>query len=220
MSGGYLPSAVEFMDHRSLGLVGDLLPFRLRDERAALLIVEVDGAPKQVHRDMELIGDICRRTGAIRLLPAADEREREQIWDVRRQISLRIHDTAALYIPEDVVVPIGRIAELVDALPEFEREYGLLIYTFGHAGDGNIHLNITAASRDSQERAETGVEALLSRVLTMEGTISGEHGIGAAKMRFLPMELSLESIQLQRGIKDLFDPNLVLNPGKIFSHDN
>jgi D-lactate dehydrogenase (cytochrome) len=216
MSRGHLPSAIEFMDHKSLHLVGDLLPFSVAGEQAAVLIVEVDGVPAPIAQEIEQIGDICRERGATRLLPAVDEADRKRVWEVRRQISLRIHDTAPLYVPEDVVVPIGRIAELVDALPEFEARYQLLIYAFGHAGDGNIHLNITAASRENLERVESGVKALLSKVLDLGGTISGEHGIGAAKITHLPMELSTESIELQKGIKRLFDPNLVLNPGKIF----
>ena len=90
------------------------------------------------------------------------------------------------------------------------------IYCFGHAGDGNIHLNITAESRDKAPRVLEGIRAVLERVLSLGGTISGEHGIGFAKREFLPMELSEESIRLQRAIKSVFDPNLILNPGKLF----
>ncbi|MBW1747482.1 MAG: FAD/FMN-containing dehydrogenase, partial [Deltaproteobacteria bacterium] len=162
------------------------------------------------------IGKICENVGATHLLPAPDNEERERIWEMRRQVSLRIHDNSALYIPEDVAVPLGKIPALVAELPKFEAEYGLEIYAFGHAGDGNIHLNITAQSRDNMTRVEKGVRNILSRVIQMGGTISGEHGIGEAKKRYLPMELSAESIRLQTEIKNVFDPNMVLNPGKIF----
>ncbi|MGW8325200.1 MAG: FAD-binding oxidoreductase, partial [Desulfobacterales bacterium] len=146
--------------------------------------------------------------------------EREDIWNVRRQVSLRIHDNYALYIPEDVVVPIGKIPSLVAELPKLEAEYGFDIYTFGHAGDGNIHLNITAQNRNNMNRVEMGVKTILSRVIQMGGTISGEHGIGQAKKRYLAMELSAESIRLQTEIKKVFDPNMILNPGKIFPKEN
>ena len=216
MGRGHLPSAIEFMDHKCLELLGDLLPFPVPGEQASLLIIETDGAADQIGAEIGKIAAICRETGARELLPAADEAERARIWEVRRQISLRIHDHAALYISEDVAVPIGRIADLVAELPAFEARYGLFIYAFGHAGDGNIHLNVTAADREHLPRVERGITALPRLVLEMGGTISGEHGIGEAKKRFLPLELSPESIRLQQGIKRLFDPRLILNPGKIF----
>ncbi len=215
MNRGHLPSAIEFMDHKCLKLVGDLLPFTVPGEQPTLLIIETDGVPEQIEREIGLIGDICRRAGASHLLPAPDGPEREKIWGVRRQVSLRIHDFADIYIPEDVVVPIGRIADLADALPDLEARYGVYIFAFGHAGDGNIHLNITAQTGSDPQGIEASLTAILSTVLGMGGTISGEHGVGEAKRRFVPMELSGESLRLQEGLKRLFDPNMILNPGKI-----
>ena len=217
---GHLPSAIEFLDSKCLKLVGDLLPFKVSGENSSLLFIETDGHAEHIHREIERIGNICREIGAVHILPAPEAGDRERIWDVRRQVSLRIHDNSALYFPEDVVVPIARIADLVNTLPEFEAEYGLYIYAFGHAGDGNIHLNITADSRDQIKRVEKGVTAILARVLEMGGTISGEHGIGAWKMDYLPMEIESESIRLQKGIKALFDPNMILNPGKLFKFNH
>jgi len=216
LTSGHLPSAIEFLDAKCLSLVNDLLPFKVPGEKSTLLIIEIDGAPNQIKHEIDVIGKICENLGATHLLPAPDNEERERIWEMRRQVSLRIHDNSALYIPEDVAVPLGKIPALVAELPKFEAEYGLEIYAFGHAGDGNIHLNITAQSRDNMTRVEKGVRNILSRVIQMGGTISGEHGIGEAKKRYLPMELSAESIRLQTEIKNVFDPNMVLNPGKIF----
>jgi D-lactate dehydrogenase (cytochrome) len=213
---GHLPSAIEFMDHKCLAIVGDLLPFAVPGEKASLLIIETDGDTRQIENEIEIIGRLCTESGATHLLPAPDESEREHIWEVRRQVSRRIQDNANLYVPEDVAVPINRIAELVDALPELEEKYGLEIYTFGHAGDGNIHISLSIQNLENIERVEKCVEAIYTLVLKMNGTISGEHGIGIAKKKFLSMELSAESIRLQQGIKKLFDPNLILNPGKIF----
>ena len=217
---GHLPSAIEFLDAKCLLLVKDILPFHIPGETSTLLIIEVDGNLEQTKRDIKTIGKILKEVGATHLLPAFNEKEREDIWNVRRQVSLRIHDNYALYIPEDVVVPLGKIPALVAELPEFEAEYGFDIFAFGHAGDGNIHLNITAQNRDNMNRVEKGVKAILARVIQMGGTISGEHGIGQAKKRYLSMELSAESIRLQSEIKKVFDPNMILNPGKIFPEED
>jgi glycolate oxidase subunit GlcD len=213
---GHLPSAIEFLDAKCLLLVKDILPFHVSGKKSTLLIIEVDGDPGQTQRDIETIGKILKQAGAAHLLPAFNKEEREDIWNVRRQVSLRIHDNYALYIPEDVAVPLGKITALVSELPKLEAEYGFEIYAFGHAGDGNIHLNITSQSRDNMNRVEMGVRNILNRVIQMGGTISGEHGIGQAKKQYLSMELSAESIRLQSAIKKVFDPNMILNPGKIF----
>ena len=217
---GHLPSAIEFLDARCLLLVKDILPFHVPGEKSTLLIIEVDGNPDQTKQEINTVGRILKEVGAIHLFPAFNKKEREDIWNVRRQVSLRIHDNYALYIPEDVVVPIGKIPALVAELPKLESEYGFDIYAFGHAGDGNVHLNITAQNRDNMNRVEMGVKTVLSRVIQMGGTISGEHGIGQAKKRYLSMELSAESIRIQTEIKKVFDPNMILNPGKIFPKEN
>lgn len=216
MAEGHLPSAIEFLDHRCLALVGELLPFALPTGKPSLLLMELDGPAEQIAPEMETVISLATNEGAIHVLRAPNEQDRQRIWEVRRQVSLRIHDHAVLYIPEDVAVPLSAIARLVDALPDFEARYGIEIFAFGHAGDGNIHLNITTQDLARQPRAEQGVKALLEMVLELGGTISGEHGIGLAKKEFLPMEISPASIRLQQGIKQLFDPNLILNPGKIF----
>jgi glycolate oxidase subunit GlcD len=213
---GHLPSAMEFMDARCLSLVKEILPFHVPGEKSTLLIIEVDGDPEQTIREINHIEMILKEVGATHVLPASSEKDRQDVWNVRRQVSLRIHDNHALYIPEDVVVPIGKIPVLVAELPKFEAEYGFKIYAFGHSGDGNIHLNITAQNRKNLKRMEMGVRAILARVIQMNGTISGEHGIGQAKKRYLSMELSTENIRIQTEIKKVFDPNLILNPGKIF----
>lgn len=214
---GHCPSALEFLDYRCLELVGDLLPFQGVKGTGAMLLVEADGEPERIQREIEAMGEVCLEGGASDVLMAPDEARRTRMWDVRKAVSLRIEERYPLDVFEDVVVPLGRIAELVACLPEYEKACGMTIYCFGHAGDGNIHLNITADSREAAPRVEEGVREILKRVLEMGGTMSGEHGVGIAKQRFLPLELSPESIHLQRAIKLLFDPNLILNPGKVFT---
>ncbi len=216
MSQGYLPSAMEFLDHKCLSLVGELLPFSLPGDKPSILIIEIDGPQSLIDEEIETICSIAAAEGAVKLIKAASAEQREKVWAVRRQVSLRIHEYAKLYIPEDIVVPLTAIAELVDALPFYEKKYGIEVFAFGHAGDGNIHLNITTQDTGKEDLAREGTKALLDLALRLQGTISGEHGIGIAKSQYLPMELSKNSIELQRNIKKLFDPNLVLNPGKIF----
>jgi D-lactate dehydrogenase (cytochrome) len=213
---GHTPCAMEFMDRKCITLVKDLLPFDETDRTNALLLVETDGNPGTIEDDMEIMGQICLECGAMNVMMAPDSVKRARMWEVRREVSLRIESGFPLYIPEDVVVPLGKIAEFVACLPEYEHSYGMHIFSFGHAGDGNIHLNITAENRASREQVEEGIKSLLKLVIGMGGTISGEHGIGIAKRRHLPLELSAESIRIQKEIKNIFDPAHILNPGKIF----
>jgi D-lactate dehydrogenase (cytochrome) len=219
MAGGCCPSACEFLDARCLALVGDLLPFHDLPPGAALLLLETDGTAEAAAADMDLAIAACRKSGARHFLPGGSPEEREHLWDVRRQVSLRIHDAGPVYIPEDVVRPLAEIAGFVAELPRYEAEYAMTVYAFGHAGDGNIHLNVTAPDRSTIERVEEGIVALLKRVLELGGTMSGEHGIGCAKRRFLDLELSPASRRIQTAIKKILDPNGILNPGKLFDED-
>jgi len=208
---------LEFMDSRCLELVGDLLPFAGVREAGAMLLIESDGAPETIRREIEGVREICLAGGASDALIALDADRRERMWEVRRAISLRIEESHPVDIQEDIVVPVGSIAEFVESLPGYEAAHRVKIYAFGHAGDGNIHLSITAESLDARKAAEIGVREIIQKVIAMGGTMSGEHGIGTAKQPFLPLELSQGSIRLQRAIKLLFDPNLILNPGKVFA---
>lgn len=216
MSKGHLPSAIEFMDHKCLHLVGELLPFTLPGGKASALIIEIDGPQSLVMDEIETIKTITREAGAMDIVEARNEEERSRIWGVRRQVSLRIHEYAHLYIPEDIVVPISKIADLVEALPSYEEKYGFEVFAFGHSGDGNIHLNITTQKPEQEAQALAGTRALLELTISLGGTISGEHGIGIAKAEFVAMEIEEESIELQKQIKTLFDPNMISNPGKLF----
>ncbi|MDP3426646.1 MAG: FAD-linked oxidase C-terminal domain-containing protein [Humidesulfovibrio sp.] len=222
MTRGHLPSAMEFLDARCLALVGDLLPFSVSGGQSALVLVEADGDPDQVRREADAIGAICRELGATHLVPPATtgtkegDAGREAIWAVRRSVSTRIHEACAVYLPEDIAVPIGKIADMVAALPEVERLHGVTIYAFGHAGDGNIHLNLTAQNEALRPQVEAAAVDCVRLALALGGTISGEHGIGLAKRGLLPLEIEPVSLRLQRGLKALLDPNNVLNPGKIF----
>lgn len=212
---GHLPAALEFMDSKCLGLVKDLMPISIHEEKAAFVIIEVDGSERETKESLAEIGSILEDMGASELFEAQDESQREKIWSVRRQISIRIREASVINVAEDIAVPVGRIADLVSTLPDMERKWGVFLYAFGHAGDGNIHINITAPQKNHSDLDEA-IRDVLKTTVEMEGTISGEHGIGYAKKSFLDLELSPASINIQKGIKKLFDPDLILNPGKIF----
>jgi glycolate oxidase len=225
MTRGHLPSAMEFLDARCLKLVGDLLPFGVEGEQSALVLVETDGDAEETARAVAGIEAICRELGALNILPPATsgtdagDAGREAIWKVRRSVSTRIHETNAVYISEDIAVPIGRIADMVAALPGVEARHGITIFAFGHAGDGNIHLNLTAPDETLRPQVEAAAEDCVRLALGLGGTLSGEHGIGLVKRSLLPLEIEPVSLKLQRGLKALLDPQNVLNPGKIFPEE-
>lgn len=216
LANGCIPCALEFLDRNCLDLVGDSLPFESARSAGAFLLVQADGAATVVDAEVEKMGALCLDNGAIDVIWAPDSYKRAQMWEVRKQVSVTIENSSPVYIPEDVVVPIAGIADFVENLPDFADRYQVKIYAFGHAGDGNIHLNITAQSRASMPQVEEGIYAILEKVVSMGGTISGEHGIGLAKRRFLHLELAPANVCLQRSIKQVFDTNQILNPGKIF----
>ena len=156
--------------------------------------------------------------GATPVTLATSEAERERLWNARRLISPALRATGLLKINHDVVVPRGRIPELFGVIDELRVAYRLKIAAFGHAGDGNIHVNlmIDGGSSDERARAKAAERVLFERVVALEGSISGEHGIGFAKAQYLGIELSVEEIALMKRVKAAFDPNGILNPGKIF----
>jgi D-lactate dehydrogenase (cytochrome) len=192
----------------------------VEDKSASLLIIELDGRTEAITPEIDMVAAICTEHGATHLMPGGTRKERDTIWNVRREVSTRIREHAARSFSEDVVVPIGSIASFIAEVPDFENRFGLDIFAFGHAGDGNIHLILTvprAARPDTQApRLEDGIEAVARRVLELGGTISGEHGVGEAKKHLLPLEIAPASLRLQRGIKQLFDPCNIMNPGKVF----
>jgi glycolate oxidase len=214
-----VPAAVELLDGDSLEAVRETVsPDLVPPGTAAALIVEVDGTPNGVEEDLDRAIDACRSAGANEITRAASDAERDTIWSVRRQVSLALKATGLVKINHDVVVPRGRVPELFDVIGEIKRTYKLRVASFGHAGDGNIHVNLLLRPGDAEEqaRAKEAEHFLFSRVVALEGSISGEHGIGFAKAPYLPLELSAEGIALMKRVKAAFDPNGILNPGKIF----
>lgn len=214
-----VPSAIELIDERSLRAVHEHLGRSLvPGHPSALLVVEVDGMASAVEEEIRRVGDACTRAGASGLVRATSAEERDDVWRIRREISPALKATGLLKINHDVVVPRGRIPQLFDLVAGIANVHALRVACFGHAGDGNIHVNfmIDRGSAVERERARRAERQLFEGVVGLEGSISGEHGIGFAKAPYLSIELSADEIALMKRVKAAFDPNNILNPGKIF----
>lgn len=213
-----IPRCVEYLDEECLCLIRDHLSFDMAPNIKALLIIELDGDLHTVEKDAELISDFCFSCDALDVRVAKNETEAQTLWDARKALSPILYKIAANKINEDIVVPINKIPEMVEVTQRIQRTSGLKVVSFGHAGDGNIHCNIMYDKSDKDElaRAQKAVEELFNATLHLGGTITGEHGVGITKKRFLPMEIGETQIELMRGIKKVFDPLNILNPGKIF----
>ena len=223
LKSGILPTTLEYMDQTALHVVNDYLPLALPQSSRALLLIEVDGdmhsTEEQGEKLLQLLADRQRYPGILEVRQAHNEREVEDLWKARRSISPATFKLRPHKISEDVVVPKTKIPQLVDFTENLSRELDIVILTFGHAGDGNIHVNIMVDKDNPEEnqKGQTAKKRLFEHVMTLSGTLSGEHGIGMTKAPFLSLELDETSLALMRNIKSLFDPNNVLNPGKIFS---
>ena len=216
-----VPAAVELIDATSLRAAQAYTGAAAAEPAfaaAALLIIECDGTAAAAAEEIERVADACRAAGATHVRRAATEAAREELWGVRRQVSLALRATGLLKINHDVVVPRGRVPQLFDVIAGIASRYTLRIASFGHAGDGNIHVNLMLDPHDGAERARAAdaERELFEQVVALEGSISGEHGIGFAKAPYLSIELSAVEIALMRRVKAAFDPNGILNPGKIF----
>jgi glycolate oxidase len=215
-----VPAALELIDGESLEAVARYLNVRSLAPAGtgAMLLLEVDGIASSVNEEADRVEQACRESGATEVLRARDDAERQELWRVRRELSYSLKMVTPLKFNHDVVVPKGRIPELFALVERIRRDFRLRIPCFGHAGDGNIHVNIMVDQNDDAEiaRAHEAEPVLFAGVVALEGSISGEHGIGFAKAPFLPLELSADEIALMKRVKQAFDPHGILNPGKIF----
>jgi glycolate oxidase len=214
-----LPSALEFLDKEIIQCIRENLSetkFAIPEDAESLLIIEVDG--KCPDDDIKTIDDVLRKKGVIKTIVAKDAKEQEEIWDIRRSISPVITQIAPKKINEDIVVPRDKIPKAVKMIEGIASKYNLKIVKFGHAGDGNIHVNIMIDDKDEDEvkRADSALYELFEKVIALSGTISGEHGVGISKAPFIRLELKDTEIELMKKIKELFDPKNILNPNKIF----
>ena len=217
-----VPAAVELVDRDSLdALHAHLGKSLVPADSGAALILEVDGMASAVEEEIALVEQACLTARATDVHRAGNDAEREEMWQMRRELSAALKRISSTKLNNDVVVPRGRVPQLFDLVARIREESRLPIACFGHAGDGNIHVNIMVPEgmRDEERvmtRAREAERALFEGVVALEGSISGEHGIGFTKARYLHLELSDAEIAPMKRVKAAFDPHGILNPGKIF----
>ncbi len=213
---GILPRCLELMDRYAIEAVEEYKPTGL-PLVDAMLLVEIDGAYSTVKENADIIADICRSKGG-EIQIAEDSISRDKLWQARRAIAPALHHLAPDKINHDIVVPRTEIPNMLKFLRNLSERHSIKIVCFGHAGDGNLHVNIMLNRENKEEykKAQYLAKEIIEETLRLGGTISGEHGIGLTKSDYLTMELGNKEIDLMRGIKRLFDYKNILNPGKIF----
>jgi glycolate oxidase len=222
IAAGLVPRCIEMLDGGTLEAVR-ARGVGIDPKAGALLLMEVDGEPAACEAAMERVGTVTDEAGAIAVLAAQDEAQRDRLWEARRQMSPATRAMARFKISEDVVVPRTRMVALFDGIDRLRdainpeaTEHAIRVLTYGHAGDGNMHVNFLWNDASAAPRVSDGLDRLFRTVIELGGTLSGEHGIGTSKSEFLPLEQGAELIDLQRRIKATFDPKGLLNPHKIF----
>lgn len=215
---GLLPMAMEVIDKFCVAAVEENFAFGLSKDAEAILLVAVDGSIEEVKRSAELVERIITENGGFDVMRARSKEEEDKLWDVRRAISPSLMKYGTLKINEDVVVPRSKVPELVAKIEEIGRKHDTFVANFGHAGDGNIHVNFVVDRSDSQAiaRARKCVAETFQLSVDLGGTISGEHGIGYVKAQYLDYAVDQPTMEILKGIKKVFDPNGILNPGKMF----
>tara|TARA_R110002073_G_scaffold286245_1_gene450905 strand:+ start:1061 stop:2428 length:1368 start_codon:yes stop_codon:yes gene_type:complete len=210
-----IPSALEFLDAGSLNLIRGRFPEMLPSDSRAMLMIEVDGSPHEISDAIAVILLACRVDG---LLQAAQTQDTATLWKTRKALSPLLRDIAPKKINEDVVVPVSTLPEFLEGLSRLSNQYQLANVNFGHAGNGNIHVNLLINPDDLDEvnRAEQCLNDIFDLVIRLNGTLSGEHGIGSEKRAYVDKEIDTVTLGLMKQVKQVFDPNNILNPGKLF----
>ncbi len=213
-----VPVACEVLDRNSIDAVESEYAFGLAADANALLIVAVDGSSEEVERQARVVEQVVRAGGGYDVVRAETREEEERLWDVRRAISPAIKKYGTLKFNEDVVVPRSRVPELVERVVEIARRHETFVVNFGHAGDGNIHINFMCDREDKESvrRGRECVRETFGVAIELGGTISGEHGIGYVKAPYLEMAITAATIETMKQLKRALDPRGILNPGKVF----
>lgn len=215
MAQPYTPSALEFLDNGALNLIRNKHKNLLPENAKAYLMIEVDGSQQEIIEATEAILQACQVEGLIEAKPAHDTKA---LWAARKALSPLLKDIAPKKINEDIAVPVSHLPELLTGLEKLSAQYQISNVNFGHAGNGNIHVNLLVNPDNAEEmqRAYACLDEVFSLVLSLQGTLSGEHGVGMAKRPFVSREIDATTMQLMKQVKLTFDPNNILNPGKLF----
>ena len=214
-----VPRALEFIDEEAIKAVRFYKGSGSIESTKAMLLIEVDGSPETVRRDALRIMNICKNNKAFDVRKAETEEEVDALWSVRRSISPALYTISKGKINQDICVPRSNLTRMLNKISEIGTKHGVKIVNFGHAGDGNIHINILIdpSLPEEMRRAENAVGDIFKETVNLGGTLSGEHGVGNTKSKYLSLEIKPRELKLMKDIKTLLDPNGILNPGKIFS---
>ncbi len=212
------PCILEFIDGRAIKMIRDYAETDLPEGAGAMLMIEVDGSAEQLDLAEQAVSRAAAGPGLRELRSARDEAERKALWAARKALSPAQRKIAPKKINEDVVVPVSRMADLIGGLEALSERFGILIVNFGHAGNGNIHVNLLVDPDDPKQMAvvDECLDQVFRLVLSLRGTLSGEHGIGYDKKQFVVLEIEPAALELMKQIKKQFDPAGILNPGKLF----
>ncbi len=216
MSQPVIPCALEFIDKNAIEMIREYSSAYLPENAQALLMIEVDGDKNCLSQQATQLQQVIRDSGCIELKVAHSDIEVKALWQTRKALSPALRKIAPKKINEDVVVPVAHIPELLEQLDVFAKKYQIRIVNFGHAGNGNIHVNLLVNPDDNKQMqaAEKCLAEIFQLVLKLDGTLSGEHGIGLEKLDFIDWELDDTHLQLMQAVKQQFDPHQILNPGK------
>ncbi len=216
MTSGVFPSALEFMDRACIKAVNDYKGLGLPENKVGLLLIEIDGHPIAVQEELVEVENLLKEMG-VDVRVARTKEEEENLWAARRALGPAISKLGSGKVNEDIVVPRSRLAEYIPAVNRLAEKYGLICAIFGHIGDGNLHVNFMFDKTNPEEvqRVERAVEELFKLTVDFGGSITGEHGVGITKKPFLKLQLGDVGIELVRGVKKLFDPLNLFNPGKL-----
>jgi glycolate oxidase len=218
MTSGIFPSALEFMDRDAIRAVEEFKPVGLPKDVSALLLVEVDGSPQSVKEDIKAVEELAKAMG-LEVKVADDEESAEKLWTARKSLGPALGNLRTGKINEDVVVPRVYLSEAIRDYRKVAEKYGLLMAIFGHIGDGNLHVNLLydKKNKEEEERAERAVDEIFEITLRYNGSITGEHGVGLTKRKFLEYQFGPVGMEILRGIKKVFDPKNLFNPGKVIA---
>jgi glycolate oxidase len=221
LASGVVPAKIEFVDNFILRRIEEMTPMGLPVEAKALLLLQADGSPAAVEAESAQIVDILQKSGAKNIKVARDAAEAAMYWKMRSAGFAATFGAAHTVLAEDVAVPRDKLADFIHKLEEISERTGFFISYLGHAGDGNLHPSIFTDIRNKEEfaRAQKAMEEIFEVALSVGGVLSGEHGIGLEKQRFLKKAMDPVALNLMRKIKGILDPNNILNPGKIWEEE-